>query len=47
MGAIITPSGLRCALSDIESMKTAMEVEIACHPEGGLCFSCNDSSVML
>ena len=46
MGAIITPSALRCALSDIEVMKAATEVEIACHPEGGLCISCDDSSVM-
>ena len=45
MGAIIEPSAIKCALSEIESMKSASEVEIACHPEGGICFSCNDSSL--
>ena len=43
MGAIITPAAMKCAFSEIENMKLASEIEIACHPEGGLCFSCNDT----
>lgn len=45
MGTIIDPAAMKCALSDVEGMKTASEVEIACHPEGGLCFSCSDVSL--
>lgn len=45
MGAIIHPPAIKCAFSEIESMKAAVEIEIACHPEGGLCFSCNDTSL--
>ena len=46
MGTIIhDPSCIKCALLEIEQMKSASEVEVACHPEGGLCFSCNDASL--
>ena len=45
MGAIVDPVAMRCVLSEVDNMKTAVEVEIACHPEGGICISCTDSLI--
>ena len=43
---IVDPIALKCSLFEIESMKHSSEVELSFHPEGGICVSCSDESLM-